>query len=137
MLVKSLMRKKVFTINPEEILREALISMVDNRVGCLVVLKNNKLVGIITERDVLSACAKKRQMDVDVLKVKDIMTNYVITVKPDQTIEKAVEIMMENKIKKLPVIKNEKLVGIITASDIASSRPQLLKEIADLLSVKV
>jgi len=135
MLVKDAMNTKVITTEPETNLRDAITLMTDNHIGSLVVLKNNKIVGIITERDILITCAKSGH--IDDMKVEDIMTYSVVIVKPDYTIEKAVEIMSKNKIKKLPVVKNERLIGIITASDIAAIQPRIMKELANLLSIKL
>jgi len=56
-----------------------------------------------------------------------------LTVKPDDTVEKAIELMMKNKIKKLPVVKNKKLVGIITSNDIAVLQPKLIEKLSSLL----
>lgn len=136
MLVKEVMNKNVITTGPETSVRDAIRIMTDNHIGSVVVVKNNKIVGIMTERDVLLTIAENSRIDVDKLKVADVMTRWIITVKPNDTIEKAIELMMENKIKKLPVVKNNKLVGIITASDIAVIQPKLIEKIANLLSIK-
>ena len=144
MFVKDAMNKKVITTEPKMNLMDAIPLMTDNHIGSLVVVKKNKIVGIITERDILITCAKSEH--IDDMKVEDIMTYSLITIKPDETIEKAAKIMTENKIKKLPVVKNKRLIGIITASDIigiiatsdtASVQPKIIKKLANLLSIKL
>jgi predicted transcriptional regulator len=61
----------------------------------------------------------------------------VITVEPDKTIEEAVNLMTKHKIKKLPVVEDNKLVGIVTASDIIVVEPKLIESIANLVSIKL
>jgi CBS domain-containing protein len=129
MLVKEVMNKKVIVVEPEAFLKEAIAIMNDNNIGSVVVVKNNKIVGILTEGDVLRMLVKNKIMDINQLKVEDTMTRWVITIGPDDTIKKAIELMMKYHIKKLPVVKNEKLVGIITASDIATVQPKLIEKL--------
>lgn len=135
MLVKEVMNRKVITIDSEMKVREAIRIMIDNEVGSLVVTKNNKIVGILTERDIIKAMSKENTKDTGQLKILDVMTRWVITVDPNTQIEKAIELMVKYKIKKLPVIKNEELVGIITATDIAVVEPKLIEKLANLLGV--
>ena len=135
MLVKDVMNKKVLTCSPETSAREASSTMTDNRIGSLVVLRNGKIVGILTERDILKAVATGNS-DFDSLPVEQIMTRYIISIKPDAGIEKAINLMVENDIKKLPVISGEKLVGIITTNDIAALWPKIVDTLGKLLSRK-
>jgi CBS domain-containing protein len=137
MLVKDVMNKNAITAEPETSVRETIRMMIDNHIGSVIVVKNNKIVGIMTERDVLVELATNKDRDIDQLKVGDIMTRWIITVKPDDTVEKAIELMMKNKIKKLPVVKNEKLVGIITSNDIAVLEPKLIEKLSSLLLTHV
>jgi CBS domain-containing protein len=137
MLVKDVMNKKTITVEPETSVREAIRMMIDNHIGSVVVVKNNRTVGIMTERDVLIELATNRDRDIDQLKVVDIMTRWIVTVKPDDTVEKAIDLMIKNKIKKLPVVNNEKLVGVITSSDIAVLEPKLIEKLSSLLLTHV
>lgn len=68
--------------------------------------------------------------------VEEIMTKNVLTVDPEANVEAAVDIMMKNKIKKLPVVSEDKIVGIVTASDIIVVEPKLISVIASLVSLK-
>jgi CBS domain-containing protein len=133
MLIKDIMNKNVITTEPETSVREAIRTMVDNHIGSVVVVKNNKTVGIMTERDVLRELATDKYRDVDQLKVGDIMTRWIIAIEPDNTVEKAINLMVKNKIKKLPVIKNDKLVGIITSSDMAVLQPKIIQKLSSLI----
>lgn len=133
MLVREVMNKNVITVKPDFILNKAAEIMSNYHIGSLVVLENNKLAGILTERNVLVAVAEGRNPELTT--VEEVMTKKVIAVEPSKTIEDAVALMKEHNIKKLPVVDDGKLVGIITASDIIVVEPKLIEGIAKLISV--
>jgi len=132
MLVKEAMTKRVIIINPDNTIRDTAKMMSEQRVGCLVVVENGKLVGIITELDIIWKVVAG-DLDPKITLVRDIMTKKVVTIGSDQTLEDATDLMVENKIKKLPVVENEKLVGIITATDIISIQPKMIESLAKLM----
>ena len=136
MLVKDVMSKEVLKVSTGTPIRTAARTLADNHVGCLVVVKNGKVIGMLTETDVLRSLAENPGVDIDSKCVEDAMTHYVIPVGSRSTIESAVRLMTENKIKKLPVIDEGKLVGIITASDIITAQPEMIKGIKMLLTRK-
>jgi CBS domain-containing protein len=136
MLVKDVMNKHVITVEPDTPLLEAAQIMADNHIGCLVVVQKGKPIGMVTERDILVAIAS--EVNIKKSKVKDIMTHYLITIGPNRPINKAIKLMTENKIKKLPVVDEKgKLVGIITTSDIISAQPKASKNIKKLITLKL
>jgi len=124
MLVKEIMTKKVVTVNSNDIVFDACLKYRDNKVGCLVVTDNESCVGIVTERDLIerTICLHK---DPEKTKLNEIMSSDIKTIQPLETLEKALEIMNKYKIKKLPVISDNDVVGIITITDIAYARPEL------------
>jgi CBS domain-containing protein len=126
MLVKEIMTKKVITVNSNETVFDACLKYRDNKVGCLIVNDKESYVGIVTERDLIerTICLHK---DPYKTKVSEIMSSDIKTIHPLQTLEKALEIMNMYKIKKLPVISDNFLVGIITISDIANARPEITR----------
>jgi CBS domain-containing protein len=141
MLVEKIMNRHVITVEPETILLEAMQVMVDNHIGCVVVAKREakgeKPLGMLTERDVLTAIASGDVRDVKKTKVKTVMTHYLITIGPKRTVDKAIELMTGNKIKKLPVVDDKgRLVGIITASDIITIQPKAAKKIRRMISLR-
>ncbi|MEM2855950.1 MAG: CBS domain-containing protein [Candidatus Nitrosocaldaceae archaeon] len=94
--------------------------------GSLVVLDNKKPIGIITERDIVRrVVAEGRDLNI---KVKDVMSTPLITVGPEATVEVAAKIMYENGIRRLPVVENDNLLGIVTATDFVK---HMLKEKKD------
>ena len=136
MLVKDLMNKNVITIDTDASIRDAILVMSDNDVGCVIVTKNDRVVGILTERDIIRCLAKPAgYIDIDRNRVESVMTRYVISVTPNTKIEKAIQLMKTNKIKKLPVLNDSsKLLGIITESDICMAEPKIIERISELLS---
>jgi len=124
------MTRNVVTIDASDTVFDACMKYKEKKVGCLVVVDHETCVGIVTERDLIerSVCARR---DPDATKVREIMSFGVKVVNELDTVEKALETMRQFKIKKLPVISSEKVVGIITMTDIAKARPDLSKRFMD------
>ena len=132
MLVRDVMNRDVKTIEPSESVMEAASQMNEFRIGCLVVVRNEKLVGIITERDILEKVVAEDRKASEV-KVSQVMTRDPVLIEDDKDISDAVEIMSNSQVKKLPVISGHSLVGILTAADLANVQPELLKQISALM----
>lgn len=131
--VKDIMTKDVVTIEPNKSIFEAAELMSTKGLGCLIVVIKAFPVGIITERDIVRRIvAKRASLDV---KVTEIMTKTLITVDPDTSLKEAARIMSTNKIRRLPVLKNNKLVGIVVASDFVRNigKKTTTEEILDAL----
>jgi CBS domain-containing protein len=126
MLVSEVMTRSVVSIDADASVFDACMMYKEKKVGCLVVVSDETCVGIVTERDLIerSICQRRNP---DATKVKEIMSSNIKVVNALDTIEKALETMQQYKIKKLPVISAEKVVGIITMTDIAEARPDLSK----------
>jgi CBS domain-containing protein len=115
--VKDIMTKTVVTIDVSKTVFEAAQLMSAKGIGCLVVTENDLAVGIVTERDFLRRIvAERASFD---LKISTIMSKTLITVSPDTSVREAARLMATNKIRRLPVVKAETLVGILVASDLA------------------
>ncbi len=119
MNVSMVMTRNVRTVSPNDTVKSAARMMNRHKLGSVVVVKDHKLVGIVTERDVVDNIASKKGSPKTL--VKDIMSMKLITVKPSDTIVDAMNAMARNGIKKLPVVENNRLVGIITDSDVIRS----------------
>ena len=124
MLVKEVMTKNPITINKEMSVYEAAMIYKTNKIGCLIILEDSKCIGILTERDIIerTICDKKSAENTE---VKDIMTKKIITIHNLENLDKAIDLMISNNIKKLPVTHNNQIIGIITATDISRARPDL------------
>jgi IMP dehydrogenase len=108
---ESLIIRDLHTITPETTIEEAERIMRENRIAGLPVVEDDRLVGILTNRDIRFYRGEK-------IKVSSVMTRDVITAPEGITMEEAIEIMHEHRIEKLPIVKDGKLVGLITAKDI-------------------
>ena len=126
MLVNEVMAKNVVTIDRNKTVFDACNMYKDYKIGCLIVTDEGKCVGIVTERDFIERTICLRR-DPENTKVGEIMTSNLKTVHALDKIEKAIEIIVENKIKKLPVVIKKGVVGIITVTDISRARPDLSK----------
>ena len=124
--VQDVMVRKVVTVQENVSLKEAITIMNKHELGCLIVCKNQRPVGVITERDLL----KKVLVNIPEMthiKVQQIMSTPVLSIKQDMEIGQAVGLMVERKIKKLPITHNGNLVGLVTLTDILRFTPQLIK----------
>jgi CBS domain-containing protein len=126
MLVKEIMTKNVVTIDVDASVFDACMMYKEKKVGCLVVVDDETCVGIVTERDLIERSICQRR-DPKKTKVREIMSQNIKVVYALDTEEKALETMKQYKIKKLPVISSEKVVGIVTITDIAEARPEISK----------
>jgi len=147
MFVKSRMTSKPHTISPDATIADALELMRKNNIRRLPVVKNGELVGIITEREILEVSPSKATtlsiFELNYLlsktKVSAVMTKDVITVSPDTLLEEAAVLMRDNRIGALPVLENNKLVGIITETNIFDAFIDLLgfREAGTRIAVEV
>jgi CBS domain-containing protein len=145
MLVKDVMSKNVITISPEDSISDAIEKMAKNNISGLIVVEEEKVVGVISESDVLRVFkseipeistststalsiflilekgikAINEMKKIGKLKVKNLMSKRVFYVKPEDTILEAARIMSKKDVRRLPVIdENGKLVGVISRTDI-------------------
>jgi CBS domain-containing protein len=130
MLVKEVMTKNVIGIDLHKTAFDACNLYKDKKVGCLLVTDKGDCVGIVTERDIIERiiCLQKNPEET---KVEEIMSKDIKTVHALDKLEKAVEIMTKNNIKKLPVIQDDEIVGIITITDISKIKPELSKRFTE------
>jgi len=112
------MVKDVITLRTDASAYDAVKLMNKNRIGCLVALDNGKIVGILTERDLLERVLEKCKNPKET-RVSEIMTRQVIVGKPDMQLVEATRLMFENKVKKLPIVEGNRLAGLVTLTDIA------------------
>ena len=137
--VKDAMRKTVISIDSAMTVKDAATMMEDTDVGCVIITKGNAPLGILTERDFVKRIVSKEKSFSTPL--ADVMSFPLITSKPDDTVWEVAEIMKKNKIHKVPVEDNGKLVGIITASDLVKlcsmGSDSEMRHIADSILVRL
>ena len=108
---------ETFTITPNTSVYHALELMVEKNVSALLVMENEKLAGIFTERDYARKVVLKGKLSKET-QIGEIMTKDLITVSPDSTIDECMELMTGKFIRHLPVVADNKLVGIISIGDV-------------------
>jgi CBS domain-containing protein len=133
MKVERIMVRNVITLQRDFSAYIAVKIMNENRIGCLVVVNNGQVVGILTERDVLERLVEKCKNPKET-RVSEIMTEKVMVGKPDMELVEATRLLFEKKVKKLPIVDGDRLVGLITLTDIAraASRDKELKELIEI-----
>jgi CBS domain-containing protein len=115
--VKDVMTKTVITVESTKTVTEAAALMAENDVSNLIVLEDNMPIGIITERDFVRRVLAKEKSPKT--KISEVMSTPLRVIDPDATLKEAARRMVRKRIRRLPVIKDNKLVGIITAADFA------------------
>lgn len=124
--------RAVWSIAPEATVYAALTLMAEKNVGALMVLEGSRVVGIISERDYARKVILKGKLSKDTL-VREIMTDKVYFVRPEQTIEECMALMTAEHIRHLPVLADDQLVGVISIGDVVkvviSDKEFLIKQL--------
>lgn len=120
--VRNILKNKgsnVWTISPRNTVYQALEMMADKDVGALLVMDNKKVVGVFSERDYARKVILKGKSSVNTT-VGELMSKNVFYVTPDDTIDECMAIMSEKRIRHLPVIENEELLGLVSIGDVVN-----------------
>jgi CBS domain-containing protein len=124
------MKKEIVKIDVNSTIKDACTLYKNKKIGSLFVIENEEVVGIITERDII-----ERTICLDInpntTKVREIMSTDVKTIDVNDTINYAISILKDNHIKKLGVTEKDNLVGIVTVTDIAYTRPDIRRFIQE------
>jgi CBS domain-containing protein len=116
-LLKSKPHQSVYTITPEASVLDALKVMADKDVGALLVMEGDKLAGIVSERDYARKVALMSRTSA-LTAVREIMTSSVICVQPTQTTEDCMVLMTEHRLRHLPIMEGDQLLGLISIGDL-------------------
>jgi len=119
--VRDVMSEEAVAVSEDTSVLDAAKVMAEKRIGCILVKRDNKVVGIVTERDLVRRVVAKG-LDPEKVKVSEIMSTPVVAVKDSVSVEEAVMVMAKNGIRRLPVVdERNALVGIVTATDLAKA----------------
>lgn len=129
-----IMVKKVITINEASSVKEAAEVMNRFEIGSIIAVKKGIATGIVTERDLLKRIVAEER-NAKNIRVRDIMSTPLISITSETKLEKAALLMFQKKIKKLPVIEQKRLVGIVSLTDVARSQSMtgFLQKLAEWL----
>ncbi|HET8865219.1 MAG TPA: CBS domain-containing protein [Gracilimonas sp.] len=112
--------REVYSVKPDETVYNTIAKMAELNVGALLVMEQNKLAGIISERDYRNKVILKGRTS-KTTAVKEIMTNKVIQVKPNDTVNLCMQLMTEHKIRHLPIVDEDIVVGVISIGDLVKT----------------
>ena len=115
--VKDVMKTDVVILDESVSIQDAASKMIEKKIGCVIISKQGKHVGILTEKDFITIAAEGRPLFTT---ISEVMSSPLIGINSEETIWEAAELMKEKNIHKIPVIDNDKVVGIVTATDLVN-----------------
>ena len=133
--VKEIMRRAVYTVDGSITLGDVAKIMTNNRIGSVVVMKNDKPVGIVTESDIVRIVASGK--DPKKALVKSLKQTKFITATPEEDLFKLVRKMVKNGVKRIPVIKDGNLCGIVSDKEIMVTTPEMIEVLSEKIKSRV
>ena len=131
-LVRDIMTKDVKVVRPDSSVKEVVATMNKFDIGSIVVVQGARPVGIITERDILRRIVQPC-LPPETLTARQVMTSPLLTISETASIDEAAKLMAKKKVKKLPVMNKQKLIGIVTLTDIVTKVPTMLSILEELV----
>ena len=132
MLVSEIMTRNVKTVRLDTTVREVIATMLSKEIGSIVVVQGERPVGIITERDILRAVMTS-SIPIESFLAKDVMSTPLITINARASIDEATRLMKTKRVKKLVVVDDGKLAGILTHTDVVYHVPEMFRTLEELL----
>ena len=133
--VKEIMRRAVYTVDGSVSMNDVAKIMTENRIGSVVVMKDNAPVGIVTDSDVVSLVARGR--DPKKTRVKDLKRGKFITAGPEEDMFKVVRKMVKNGVKRIPIIKDGNLVGIVSDKEVMITAPEMVEVLSEKIKSRM
>lgn len=137
--VKDVMKENVISLESDLTVKDAAVKMKESNVGCVIITKQDTPVGIITERDFVTRIAANEKQFSTTL--SEVMTSPLTVISPEETVWEAAEIMKSNGIHKVPVQEGNKVIGIITTTDLVEicslGSDSSMREICDQILMRI
>ena len=130
-LVSEIMTRDPVKISPDATLLECAKEMVKKKVNSLLLVEDKRLLGFIASEDILWALVKAEKK-MSKIKASDIAIKKIATIRPDATIKEALEKMKSLRFRRLPVIQQKELIGIVTMRDVLNFQPQFYPELEEI-----
>jgi CBS domain-containing protein len=127
MNVRDIMSRPIITEDEETLVRKIAEDMEELGIGSVVITRAGKPVGIITERDIALKTLLKNKRASEV-KAKEIMSYPLTTIEPDLSVDEACKLAARRRIKRLPVVENDRAVGIVSIRDLLTRKPEFVRE---------
>jgi len=134
--VGDVMTRNFSAARPGTNLLDCTRQMVKQRVGCLLLVEKKKLVGLLTQKDILWAITKKPDIDLRTIRAVDVATTKVAVIKPSADIAQAFQKMKSYGFRRLPVISRGEVVGLLTIKDILRIEPAFYSKATDFLDIR-
>ena len=122
------------TARLDDLVYEAAKTMRDKKIGSIICVDKEKVLGIITERDLVRRVMAEAK-DPKTIKIRDVMSTPVISVSPEEDVVDAAQLMTRSGVRRLVVMKGNKLVGILTSDDLAGNMKRAVEELATALYI--
>jgi CBS domain-containing protein len=116
MNIRDVMTSNPRTVSPEDTIQNAARIMRDEDTGVVPVVDNGRAVGVVTDRDIVVRAVADGQLN---RSVREIVSGDVVTARPDMSTKEAAQLMSEHQVRRLPVVENDRLVGIVSIGDLA------------------
>jgi CBS domain-containing protein len=140
--VSSILKHKgsdLWSVSPDASVYEAIEVMAEKRIGALLVLSEGKLAGVMSERDYARKVILRGRSSKDT-RVHEIMTTRVITVGPNHTVDECMNLMTENRIRHLPVVDDERVLGVVSIGDVVkwiiTAQDQTIEQLENYITGK-
>ncbi len=134
--VSDIMTREPLVAKPDSFLLDCVKKMVKKKVGSILLVKDKRLVGLISQKDVMWALTKKSKKDLKEVLAIDISPKKLATIKPSMPIKDVIEKMKKLKFGRLPVIHEGELVGLVTLSDILNFHPEMYPELDEFDEIR-
>ena len=134
--VRSIMKTRVITADPGLSISDAAKIMTNNRVGSLIIMRNKRPVGIVTDDDIVGVVARNRNPRQ--VRISDLpLRKKFITASPEESIMEVTKKMIKNGIKRVPVVQNGRLLGIVSDKELLLISPELIGVLSEKLKMRV
>jgi CBS domain-containing protein len=131
-IIRDVMTKDPKVVRRDSSVQEVVATMNKFDISSIIVVQEKKPVGIITHKDIISKIVQPR-IPPDAVTAREIMSTPVVTISEDASMEEAARLMVKKRIKKLPVVRGDELIGIITSADLVREEPKLAEMLENLL----